>query len=158
MNYDVTICDMPDRTAFVQRQRVDADRLGDAIGSTIGSLVATAGRYGLTPAGAPEVAYLSEYSPEQPVELEVRVPVAGAERLGPGHGAPLAELSAGRCVRTVHQGPYDKIGDAYAALDKWIAVHGHHAAGPPTEVYLVGPDRTGTPEEYRTEVSIPIEQ
>lgn len=157
MAYDVTVCDTPARTALSRRERVAVERLGDAIGNTIESLFRAAGQFGLTPAGAPEVAYLSEYSPERPLEFEVHVPVTGTERLSPGHRAPLTELPASRCVKTVHPGSYEQIGDAYAALQKWITVHDHHAVGPPTEIYLVGPDRTRRAEEYRTEIAIPIE-
>jgi uncharacterized protein (DUF302 family) len=37
-----------------------------------------------------------------------------------------------------------------------MAGHGYVSAGPPTEVYFVGPDTAPAPTAYRTEVRIPV--
>jgi effector-binding domain-containing protein len=58
---------------------------------------------------------------------------------------------------TLHPGPYDAIGGAYLALTSWLRERGHETAGPPREVYIVGPHQATHPGEYRTEVAWPIE-
>jgi effector-binding domain-containing protein len=57
---------------------------------------------------------------------------------------------------TLHAGPYEEIGAAYAALQAFLQERGHEAAGPPREVYLVGPAQASDPGTYRTEVLWPI--
>jgi effector-binding domain-containing protein len=56
---------------------------------------------------------------------------------------------------TVHQGPYDEVGDAYARLRAWIGEQGLAVVGPPMEAYLNDPGET-KPEAYLTEVMIPV--
>jgi effector-binding domain-containing protein len=65
-------------------------------------------------------------------------------------------LPAMTVARTVHVGPYDQLGEAYAALRDWIREHGFEVAGPVEERYLNGPgDRVAT-SEYQTEIEMPI--
>ena len=52
-------------------------------------------------------------------------------------------------------GPYDQVGEAYAALDAWVAENGRQVIGPPREVYLNDPQTTA-PEELLTEVVWPL--
>ena len=66
------------------------------------------------------------------------------------------ELPGGRVAYTLHSGPYESVGPIYAVLQKWIQEHGHECAGPPREVYLVGPGQVSDPAAFRTEVQWPI--
>lgn len=59
-------------------------------------------------------------------------------------------------VRTVYQGPYEGLGDAWQAFDDWIAAKGVQAASDVYERYLVGPESTADATRYRTELSRPL--
>ena len=67
-------------------------------------------------------------------------------------------LPAGRYVKATHLGPYDALGDAWAALlGGWIPQHGHRiATGPSFEVYRNTP-MTAKPAELVTELYVPID-
>ncbi len=39
----------------------------------------------------------------------------------------------------------------------WVDGHGHKRIGPPREVYLVGPGQGVQPQDYRTEIEVPID-
>jgi uncharacterized protein (DUF302 family) len=73
-----------------------------------------------------------------------------------GDGARIAGRHARPVARTVHQGDYASLGEAYRALDEWVERHGYRPAGPPTETYLVGPADVADPAGYRTEICLPV--
>ena len=68
-------------------------------------------------------------------------------------------FAGGRFAVTLHQGPYERLGETYAALvGRWFPAHGLEPAAPPSlESYLDDPDTT-EPEELLTEVMMPIRQ
>lgn len=68
----------------------------------------------------------------------------------------MVALPGGPVARTVHRGRYEDIGAAYEAIFRWIHQHGRHQAGPPREIYLTGPDSDVVPEDYLTEVVVPL--
>ena len=114
----------------------------------VGSLFKEAGRkLRSRPAGPPmSLYYCPEFDPEH-VDVEVLFPVtARGERM----------LPAAKVAAVTHVGPYEALSQTYAAIFAWVNQQGHTPAGPPREVYLVGPDSSKSPEEYVTEIQIPI--
>ncbi|MDW8800314.1 MerR family transcriptional regulator [Clostridium sp. A1-XYC3] len=67
---------------------------------------------------------------------------------------PYVESSA--CV--IHKGSYENINMAYNALLKWIEENGYKIVGPNRELYLDGEWSTNNPEEYITEIQVPVEK
>jgi effector-binding domain-containing protein len=61
--------------------------------------------------------------------VEVDQPFAGNERV------VCSSTPAGIVATTVHLGPYDRLGEANAAIHQWCAEHGRTLAGPSWEVY-----------------------
>lgn len=58
------------------------------------------------------------------------------------------------CV--IHKGPYSTIGMAYGAVMKWIEENDNEISGLPRESYIDGIWNKEDPEEWITEVQIPI--
>ena len=112
----------------------------------------TSGSWGSVSVAGPFVIYHT-FGPNL-VDAEVCVPVAGdilcvgrlATRLLPGVTV----------ARTVHVGPYEELGAAYAALIRWIGPRGFEAAGPVRERYVEGPGREALPADYRTVIDLPV--
>ncbi len=114
------------------------------------------GRYlhdhGGRPAGETYARFLA--LDDDTVRVEVGFTVA---ELLPGEGDVLpAELPAGEAVVTLHQGPYEQLPAAAAALETWAREHGRRPAGAAWEVYLNGPPDVTEPEQYETEVFLPL--
>ncbi len=108
--------------------------------------------FGVTPSGPPFVIY-HEFGAEG-IDAEVSLPIA--EPIATCGRIESRVVPAMTIARTVHLGPYEKLGDAYTALWSWIRSHGFEVAGPVQERYLNGPgDRVGS-SEYRTEIEMPI--
>ena len=56
----------------------------------------------------------------------------------------------------IHRGAYHHLGTAHAALNEWLAANDHDAAGPHRERYLLGPGEADSPDDFVTEVSVPV--
>ena len=107
---------------------------------------------GVDAAGPPFVIY-HEFGPDG-VDAEVCVPVV--EAISANGKVQSRVLPAATVARTLHIGPYEELGSAYAELTDWILDHGFETAGPVHERYLNGPGDVASPADYRTEIEMPI--
>jgi hypothetical protein len=67
----------------------------------------------------------------------------------------LIKLEEGSCVQMLHVGPYDKIGETQAQIDKFAAENHLRAAGRVHEVYLSDPRRVAA-AKLRTILRLPV--
>jgi effector-binding domain-containing protein len=104
-------------------------------------------RWGAGPAGPPYARFTDQGDGRFEVEagFPATTPVGGEGEVEP------SDLPEGTVAVTVHEGPYDTIGDAHEAILAWIAEQGGTPAGAPWEVYLTGPEA----DPPRTEVYQP---
>lgn len=58
------------------------------------------------------------------------------------------------CV--IHQGPYENLNQAYAAIMTWIEQNGYKVSGLSRELYLKGEWLTPDPNEFITEIQFPV--
>ena len=98
------------------------------------------------------------YSDEPNIDAEVcellSSPLPSTERVKV-HELPGVEMMA--CV--VHHGPFVAIGDAYAAIIKWIQANGYRCVGPVREVYLREAENVSqTDPNTVTEIQFPVEK
>ncbi|MGE5544837.1 MAG: MerR family transcriptional regulator [Bacillota bacterium] len=56
----------------------------------------------------------------------------------------------------IHKGPYNTIGMSYSAVNRWIEENGYEIAGQPRESYLDGIWNKENPEDWITEIQIPV--
>lgn len=56
----------------------------------------------------------------------------------------------------IHKGPYETIHMAYAALTQWIEGNHYTISGPGRDIYLKGPWNETNPEEWITEIHMPV--
>ncbi|MCE7004637.1 GyrI-like domain-containing protein [Kibdelosporangium philippinense] len=154
MNYRVDLMRRPADEVLRVPVSTPPSNVGAAIGNTIEKLFSQAAAKGLQPCGPPEVMYLSKFTPEseEPAQIEIDLPVTGPiEGVPEGTRRPECHVA-----RAVHRGPYDSIGAAHRALAEWAGARGYHVDGPPTEVYLAGPDNNRDPSDYLTEVLLAV--
>lgn len=64
-----------------------------------------------------------------------------------------SKLPAVTVVRSVYQGPYEGLAQAWPALQKWVRENGHGENGKFWESYLNNPDEVKDPKDYRTELN-----
>lgn len=154
MTHHVTLTETEPFTAARVHRRIRAADLSRAIGEGFGLLFEHSAQAGATPAGPPQVAYPGSFQPEGEFEVDLLLPTD--RPTAPAGDVGTVEWPGGPAVRTLHAGPYDRLGEAYQAIEEWVRAHGRRPAGPPREIYLVGPDRTSNPKSYLTEVVMPV--
>ncbi|MEN8705273.1 MAG: GyrI-like domain-containing protein [Nocardioides marinisabuli] len=90
---------------------------------------------------------------------------AGVELVGPpfglypsmpGEAVHDLLLPGGEVAQVLHTGPYDTLGETYAALEAWMREQGLAPAGPPWESYLSDPEAEPDPQQWRTLVCWPV--
>lgn len=70
-------------------------------------------------------------------------------------GVQLETLTEGRCLQTLHLGPYDRLHETYARLTDFAGENGLAMSGPAHEIYLSDPRRS-EPERLKTIVRLPV--
>jgi effector-binding domain-containing protein len=92
--------------------------------------------------------------PTDTFDFEVCVPVAkevaASGRVGPG------KLPAARVARAVYSGPYEGLAAAWGEFIAWIEANGHKSATDLWEQYVVGPESSPDPANWRTELNQPL--
>jgi effector-binding domain-containing protein len=107
---------------------------------------------GVQPAGPPFARYF-KFSDEE-VDVEGGVPVSGT--IDTAGDVVAGEIAGGRVASTMHLGPYEKLSEAYSAIEGFIKENGLKAAGPPMEIYWSDPQEEKNPSKLQTEVIWPI--
>jgi effector-binding domain-containing protein len=84
------------------------------------------------------------------------------DRVRPAHRAHVTVRPGGRILYFLHVGPYDALGETYAAIGEWMVQHGLMRSPadwerylPMWEEYLDDPATT-PPGELRTRIVIPL--
>ncbi len=104
---------------------------------------------GLEPAG-PMFSY-HHRRPSETFDFELGFPVA--RPIKPIGRVVSGALPAEKVARSVYQGPYEGLGPAWGALERWVREHGHVETGRFWECYLDNPENVKDPKVYRTELN-----
>lgn len=142
MAYHVSVQQVASQTTAVVRRRAGPAELAQVVPQACGEVWAWARSSNLPRPGRHVALYL-----DGEINLEV-----GAEMAQPftGDGQVVCSCTpAGTVATTTHLGPYDRLGEAHAAICRWCAAKGHALAGPNWEVYGHGED---DPAKLRTDV------
>ncbi len=132
---------------IIPREQVQAE-----MGPGIQEVIAVIAAQGVTPTG-PWLTHHLRMDPgvfDFEICVPVSAPVSPSGRVEPG------QLRAATVVRTVHRGSYAGLGAAWKDFGGWIAEHGLKKADDMWECYLVGPDSTPDPTDWRTELNQPL--
>lgn len=136
---------------FIRREASRAE-LPSTIGVCLGAIFAHAEKAGLAVAGQPLSRYPS--AGQGLVTIKVALPLAA-----PGAGAGEIQagfLAEGPAAVATHEGPYDTLGETYAALERWMSTEHVATRGAPWEVYVTDPADYPNPADWRTDVFWPI--
>lgn len=136
------------------RRRVARESIAQAIGECLGKIAMHCQQSGAAFAGPPFARYPS--AGPGLVTVEIGMPVAsaaaGTDEIEAG------ALQSGPAAFAVHAGPYDRLGETYAALERWMEARGARPNGAPWESYVTDPAEFPNPEDWRTEVYWPMSE
>ncbi len=146
MAYSITKKKLAPQPVLVLRRKIQPSGIAQALAEMFQQVFQDAQRNGAALAGPPFARYLE--MGRRMWTIEAGMPVAG----------PLTDtLPGGLAAVTTHTGPYDKLPEAHAAIQEWIAAEGLAAAGTPWESYVTDPADYPDPKDWKTEVYVPLE-
>lgn len=155
MAYSISTKQIDAQPVLVVRTRIPRSEIAATIGRSLGKIGEYASKYEIAITGMPFARY-----PEGGADFVVIEPgmhVVEAVAGGINEDEVIAEtLPGGTVAFTIHEGPYDKLFEVYAALEKWIPANGYKIAGAPWENYLTDPGQHPDPKDWRTEVCWPV--
>ncbi len=92
--------------------------------------------------------------PDDIFDFEICVPVASP--VTPVGRVKAGQMPAHTVARTVYQGGYEGLGEAWGEFLQWIEAQGHESAEDLWEVYMVGPESGPDPSQWRTQLNRPL--
>ncbi|WP_227984919.1 MerR family transcriptional regulator [Nocardia spumae] len=153
---EVTYRMTPQFTALAMATVVARDDIGEWCATAFGQLYGLLGAAGVDPAGPGEATYSSDFFENDRGEVVVYVPLADTAVTVEHPGTELRRFAARRFAIAVHTGPFTDFDRTYGALGSHVAEHDVALAEPIREIYVVGPQDSGDPDTFRTEVCWPI--
>lgn len=131
--------------------------VGDAVtwwGQVFKELRAAIPELGAERTGPEGALWPGEFFEAEEGEVIAFLPVSG--EVQPWGRVRLLEIPAAELAVTLHEGPFEDLDQAYAALGMYVAEHVIGIEGPIREHYLVTPFDTRDESRYRTEVCWPV--
>ena len=164
MPYTITVVELTSQPVIVGRKRVKRSDISGTIGEMLGQVFQFAQQHGIALSGLPFTRYAEVGAGLITMEPGMRIASSGQQaiQIDPAwltdKGAAdvrVDTLPAGSAAFTTHVGPYDKLSDAYAALEEWMEAEGFSPAGAPWESYVTDPGEHPNPADWKTEVFWP---
>ncbi len=147
-NYLIKTVEFQPRNIYSIRQTMSLNDFEEVFGKLFMGL----GKSRLRPAGPCLSVYHDEDFNREHTDIEVGVVV---EESG---GDGVRRLDPGLCCFASHIGPYTDFSPCYTALAEWIEREGYTVSGPAIELYVKGCEDGAKPEEYVTEIYMPIKK
>ena len=153
MSYSITKKELAPQPVLIVRRRVKRSEIAATIGEALPHIFVHAQKNGIALAGLPFTRYPEISHGMVTIEPGMRVTSPG----GAGQGEVISDtLPGGPAATTIHAGPYEKLSEAYAAIEEWMEREGLVAAGAPWESYLNDPSDFPDPKDWKTEVFWPV--
>jgi AraC-like DNA-binding protein/effector-binding domain-containing protein len=160
MNYSIIRKELAPQPVLVVRRRVKRSEIAATIGEVLPQVFAYAERNGIALAGLPFTRYVEVGPGLLTIEPGMRVAApAQSPAAASGETEVIAEtLPGGPVATTTHCGPYDKLSDAYGAIELWMQAQGLASSGAPWESYVNDPAEYPDPKDWKTDVFWPLAQ
>ena len=140
------------KATAVIRFTIPRAEIQTVMGPAIGEVIAAVAAQGIGPVG-PVFSHHFKMQPDI-FDFEVGVPVSAP--VTPVGRVISASLPATTVARTIYQGPYEGLGDAWGEFCDWIETNGHTPAPGLWEYYASGPESGPDSSQWRTELNKPL--
>ena len=146
------ITETPARSAAVIHLTVPRSEIQNVMGPGLKEIIAGIAAQGITPTGPWFTHHFK--NPSATFDFEICVPVATPVAAG-GRMKP-SQLPTIKVAQAVYQGGYKGLAAAWGELETWIAANGYKSAPDLWECYLLGPQSSSDPANWRTELTRPL--
>jgi DNA-binding transcriptional MerR regulator len=155
LNVPIEIRDVQPSKGITIELKTSLDRIGPDLGEALprlGSILKANGQKG----GNDFAAYPDEEFDPQNMTVVAGISFDGDLPPQPD-GIGIREFGGGRSIVATLNGPYDGMSQAWQETWAWLAEHGHQRRGTAYELYRVGFGESSNPEEFETDIIIPID-
>lgn len=160
MSYSITTEEVAAQPVLMGRRTAPRTGIAASIAEVLPRVFQFAQEHEIALTGPPFVRYLDAASEE--MTFEPGMPISAPIDTSPtsaglaAAGLVLDTLPAGTVATTLHNGPYERLHEAYAAIEAWMDGNGRTGAGAPWESYVTDPSTTPDPADWRTIVYWPL--
>jgi effector-binding domain-containing protein len=148
----VTVKEVSPQTVLLLKGESSLETIAKDMGAMFEQLSNYMQERGVKPTGPALSLYYTEPGPDW--EIAVAVPVS--EDATGKDPVELTKLPGGNMLSTIHEGPYEKLGETWEAFSSWVKNSEHKLSGPTMEVYLECPPQESDPDKFQTELLWPI--
>jgi effector-binding domain-containing protein len=138
--------------AAVIHLTIPREEIQNVMGPGISELMATVAAQGIDITG-PWFSHHLRMAPDI-FDFEIGVPVSAP--VTPVGRVKEGTLPAARIARTVYQGPYEGLGNAWGEFNQWIEEQELAPRADLWECYVVGPESSPDPAQWRTQLNRPL--
>ncbi|MGH8775420.1 MAG: MerR family transcriptional regulator [Jiangellaceae bacterium] len=146
---------MPDVAALAIREVVAKDDVERRCGAAFGELWTAVAATGARVSGPGGGVYSAAFFTEDAGPVAAYVPVMSAPPATSGR-VEVIPVPGGDVLVAMHVGPFEDLDRTYAVLGAAANERGIATDAAIRELYIVGPDATDDPQEFRTEICWPI--
>ncbi|MBS1568653.1 MAG: SRPBCC family protein [Bacteroidetes bacterium] len=153
--YTIETVDRPAVSYLGKRQKVKWAKLSEFFGQTFPMVAQAAGKAGIKMNGAPSGLYFEWDTAGMQTDVFAGIPV----EVAPGtklDGLVLQEVPAGKALKVVYHGAYDKSGDAHEAAHDMMKANGLEMNGPVIDEYVTDPGQEPDTAKWVTNIYYPI--
>jgi DNA-binding transcriptional MerR regulator len=155
LNVPIEIRDVTPTRGISLEAKTPMDRIGAVIGEAMPQLVSVLQANGKK-GGNDFAAYPDEEF--DPQNMTVVIGISSDADIPPqDDGIAIREFGGGRSIVATLNGPYDAMTQAWQEAWAYLAEHGHTRRGTAYELYRVGMAESQNPEEFETDIIIPID-
>lgn len=156
MSYTIESKQLEPQPIVSAERRIQRAEIPATIGKTLHQVFLFAQANGLAVSGPPFTRHPAPGLGLITIEPGVQITAAPTEPIpADANGVQVGTFPGGPAAYTIHMGPYEKLQEAYAALDLWMTTNGHTPAAAPWEFYMNDPTNHPDPAEWRTDIYWP---
>jgi AraC family transcriptional regulator len=156
MTYSITKKNLPPQPVLVVRRTVKRSEIAATIGEVLPRVFLYAQQQGLALTGQPFTRYIQVGPGLLTIEPGMCVASGALPKTSTDDQVTAGTLAGGLVATTIHMGPYEKLPDAYAAIEEWARAEGVVTGRDPWEVYVTDPADYPDPKDWKTEVFWPL--
>ncbi|HWD37638.1 MAG TPA: GyrI-like domain-containing protein [Fimbriimonas sp.] len=146
------IVELPAQKLAAIRLNIPRNEIQNVMGPGIMEIFGALGSQGIQPAGP----WLSHHFKMVPDTFDFEICVPVNQDVEPTGRVVMSSLPAHKVARTVYQGGYEGLGDAWGEFMDWITAQNLSPAEDLWEVYLAGPESSSNPADWKTQLNKPI--
>lgn len=148
---DIEVRELAEQHTAVVRHRIAMSEVA-SIPEWLAQTYEAIERAGTEPSGMPFVRTLAMDA--NGMDVEVGWPVV--EPFDEDGDVHASTLPGGPAAVATYIGPYDEIGPAYEAVQRWCQGHGRVPSGAPWESYFSDPNEEPDSSKWRTDIHFPL--